>query len=138
MYKITIKGKSRPSLDNGEDDFIDNLSQAQLKELDGIDCQDEFTEYFSDDENVLTEKGVTNGYMNFKLEDDTLYTIVKYSSREELSVEELDMLKSYTSGQLSDGIGEGFEQMPCRSTEDGDYYISPWYGGQKLEIVQES
>ncbi len=130
MWKITIKGEAST-------DYVD------LKKLDGIDCQDEFSEYFDDDFSFKDD--VTNGYMFFKFEDNKLMTYTIYDSNRKLSQEELYELGEYTQGQWSDGIGEGFEQNPCYfdknyTDEDGnkgEVYISPWQMGQELEIVQE-
>lgn len=128
MYKITIKGEASTNYPNP-------------KELDGVDCQDDFAEYsdFSDD--------LDSGYMCFKFEDGKLMTYTVYSARREFSKEELEQLGEETQGQWSDGIGEGFEQYPCYNTREEYYdeygdltdevYISPWKPGQELEIKQE-
>lgn len=49
----------------------------------------------------------------------------------------IDELVSYTRGQLSDGIGEGFEQNPCYCTDTHDYYISPGYPEMTVEIYND-
>jgi hypothetical protein len=75
--------------------------------------------------------------MDFRFENDKLWTYVVYSTKEVLAADELTRLGEYTQGQLSDGIGEGFEQFPCDYESDGaEVYLSPWYHGQKLEIKQ--
>ena len=146
MYKITLKGLATTSYDKHDDDSLE-LTIDQLKYLDGIDCQDKFSEYFHKEftigsevqrnEQNLIDKGVSGGYMRFKAEGDELHTIIEYNSNQELTNEELEELCEYTNGQLSDGIGEGFEQSPCYSDAEGDYYISPWSRGSKLEAIQE-
>jgi hypothetical protein len=65
-----------------------------------------------------------------------LYTVVEYESREILNNEDIEVLKKYTQGQLSDGIGEGFEQQPVMHEGDKKIYVSPWYMGQKLKVEQ--
>lgn len=122
-WKITIKAKSGSV--GGTDD---------LSKLDGIDCQDNFSEYFDDDSYTDV---VSGGYMRFKYENGELYTITTYSSTRELTPDELHDLGEYTQGQWSDGIGEGFEQSPCDEIDGEEIYISPWYGGQKLTITQD-
>ena len=142
MYKIIVKGEAKTSYSN-------------LEELDGIDCQDEFSEYFGEDEESL--KGVvTSGYMSFEYDkkENKLYTITEYQSTRELTEEELEILKEYTTGQWSDGIGEGFEQQPCKYVDtpyreydkddddgfeddnEGEVYISPWSIQQIVTIKQ--
>lgn len=123
MYKITVKG-------------VANTSYENLKELNGIDCQDEFSEYFDSD--FTFKDDVSNGYMYFSYENGELWTYTTYNSTRELSKEELRMLEDYTTGQWSDGIGEGFEQYPCFTTDnDEEVYISPWHFGQITTITQE-
>lgn len=51
---------------------------------------------------------------------------------------EMDILIDYTQGQLSDGIGEGFEQTPCAVINGEEIYLSPWYRGQILFGTQEN
>lgn len=130
MYKIIIKGEA-------------STDYEDLEKLDGVDCQEEFSEYFgskygdNNNEQALIDKGVENGYMQFSYENRKLFTITEYESREELTKEELDQLASYTQGQWSDGIGEGFEQYPCMEDKEGnEVYISPWHPGQELIITQ--
>ena len=124
MYKIIIKGEAKTDYD------------GPLNHLDGIDCQDEFTEYFNDDEQDLIDKGVHSGYMSFVYEDGKLFTITEYSSDDHLTKAELAILADYTQGQWSDGIGEGFEQQE-QYRNGKEFYISPWQRGQVLSIVQE-
>lgn len=120
MYNIRVKGQAETSFDD-------------LKQLDGIDCQDNFSDYFGSDEKLLVDKGVNGGYMHFEYDKDInkLMTITTYQSRERLNEEELKTLADYTSGQWSDGIGEGFEQYP-QYIENEEVYISPWFFGQKV------
>lgn len=125
MYNITIKGET------GETDY-----DGPLKDIDGLDCQDEFSEYFNDDEQDLIDKGVHSGYMSFIYEDGKLFTITKYLSDDHLTKAELNSLGEYTQGQWSDGIGEGFEQQE-QYLNGQEFYVSPWKRGQVLTITQE-
>jgi hypothetical protein len=122
MYKITVKGEAQTDYKN-------------LQELHGIDCQDEFSEYFDD---TSWSDNVSGGYMRFKFEDGKLWTYTVYDSDRLLTEEELEELMDYTQGQWSDGIGEGFEQNPCFFDEDDEeVYVSPWFHGQEITINQE-
>jgi hypothetical protein len=135
MNKITLKGLAGAA-SCGDDE----LKNEYLYILDGIECQEEFSEYFDDDESLMN-KGVTNGYMRFEFNenDKRLYVIVEYDSQEELTENELDILIDYTQGELSDGIGEVFEQTPCADDDnDNEIYVSPWYYGQELTATQEN
>jgi hypothetical protein len=139
MYKITLKGLAGNAVrTNNDGEGYEELTGSDLSIVDGIDCQEEFSEYFDDDdEQPLIAKGVENGYMRFVVEDDKLYVVVEYDSHEELTEEEIEILIEYTQGQLSDGIGEGFEQNPCTCDEDdNEILVSPWYYGQHLNATQ--
>lgn len=104
---------------------------------DGIDCQDEFSEYFGNEEQSLIDKGVENGYLQFEYSEGKLWSVTIYDSPVELTQEEMDVLGEYTQGQWSDGIGEGFEQEPCMEDDDKEVYISPWHKGQILTVTQK-
>lgn len=112
------------------------LHQTELSILDGIDCQDDFADYVTE---PLRSK-LDSGFMSFKYNEDEaeLYVIVEYQTNEDLNEEELQELGEYTQGQWSDGIGEGFEQESCREIDGEEIMISPWYGGQQVNVVQES
>ena len=128
MYKIIVKGEAKTNYQN-------------LSELDGIDCQDEFSEYFDKREHKsLIDKGVRNGYMRFDFDhkQDKLYTITEFQSDEKLDKNELELLGDFCQGQWSDGIGECFEQEPCFYDNDGkEVYIYPWFYKQEIEVYQE-
>jgi hypothetical protein len=125
MYKIKIKGEAK----------FHGVAQKHVDQLNGIDCQDEFSEYFDGDEPYADD--VTDGYLRFEVEGKKLYSITEYNSTRELTQDELNQLGDYTQGQWSDGIGEGFEQYPCMEIDGKEVFISPWFGEQKLEITQE-
>lgn len=126
MYKITIKGLAG---DTQPEDI-------RRKEFTKAQCGDSFCEYFRDS---LSNLDIHGGYMSFIWDDKEheLYTITVYTSKNELTKEQLDDLANYTQGQWSDGIGEGYEQFDCHIRNDEECFISPWYHGQKLEIIQE-
>lgn len=122
MIKITIKAKAGNT----------NCPADKLEELNGIDCQDNFANYSS------MKSKIKSGYMSFKVEEGILYTITEYEANTVLTNEELEKLGKETQGQWSDGIGEGFEQQPCFITDDEEeIFISPWYGGQVIDIKQD-
>ncbi len=136
MYKITVKGPAGSS-------NIDDRSK-----LDGIDCQDCFSEYFHEafrigdkhypGQQCLIDRGVKGGYMRFAYKAGILYAIIEYQSRELLNDEEVEVLKSYTQGQMSDGIGEGFEQEAVMYDDDKEIFLSPWFRGQILTVEQKN
>jgi len=121
MYKIKIKGTAK-------------TRYKYIKDLEGIDCQDNFSDYFDSDSTYVGD--VTNGYMYFEVEKGKLMTITEYNSKRELTDNELEELAGYTQGQWSDGIGEGFEQEPCHYIKGEGVYISPWHRDQVLITEQ--
>ena len=48
---------------------------------------------------------------------------VDVEAKEKLTKEQLDKVKDYVGGQLSDGWGEGFEQIPFHATKKNDYQM---------------
>jgi hypothetical protein len=135
MYKIVIKGTAKTEYPN-------------LNELNGISCEDDFAEYFNGQSSYRSV--IKSGYMRFEhnKEENKLYTITEYISNRPLNVKELKDLESYTVGQWSDGIGEGFEQNevmyakePYLSNEYDDcddlgVFISPWHRDQIVTVNQ--
>ena len=54
----------------------------------------------------------------------------------DLNDAELDRLKEYTSGQASDGFGEGFEQHPIKIGEN-ELYVSLWSSNRSWNIMTQ-
>lgn len=120
MVRIHVKGEAYTKYEFPE-------------ELDGIQSYERFCDYIDDDFDTLR-----GGYMHFKYEDDTLYTYTVYDSDRELTEDEEQILLDYTQGQWSDGVGEGFEQMPCAYDSDGkEIYVSAWHRGQEISLEYE-
>ena len=136
MYLITIRAiAGSVQLSTGMEDEYD---QGLRSDIDGLDCDECFSDYFPLDR-VTAYNVLTSGFMRFEFDqaEDELFVLTEYESSRELTPKELDELADYTQGQWSDGIGEGFEQRPCRIVGVNEYYVSPWYRGQKLEIHQK-
>lgn len=123
MYKVIVKGEASASNEDGV-----NYSGGELSKFDGLDCQDCFTDYM-DNGDCSARDDLSGGYLSFEYKDGKLWVITEYQSKRVLTDKELGEVKSYTQGQWSDGIGEGFEQFPCNSDED---YVSPWFRGQEI------
>lgn len=126
-YEITVKGDA-------------HTNYPHKQECHGIDCQDNFAEYF-DDELQHLAKDIKRGYLSFEYQDGVLYAVTKYISTRPLDNDEMFMLLEYTIGQWSDGIGEGFEQQPLFygrvDEKDVEVYISPWHQEQIANISQQ-
>lgn len=128
-YKIVLKAVSGDVFIEDETTSL-NLIKDRRDIVDYVECPDNFAEYSDID-------GLESGYMQFRFIDDELYTITEYISNRELNEKELEDLVEETQGQWSDGIGEGFEQHPCKYIGGKEVFVSPWFPGQKIEISQE-
>lgn len=62
-----------------------------------------------------------------------LQVVTTYISKYPLSELQIQTLMKYTQGQWSDGVGSGFSQEPCLKVGENEFYIDPWYIGQKIE-----
>ena len=129
--KLTIMGDAK--VREEEDQQMEPVFGADTSSLDGVECQDEFMEYFWTDNAKVEEemrKIVHKGLMSFHYDTarTTLVTHTTYEVDRKLTRIELAALKDYTQGQWSDGIGEGFEQSPARD----EFFISAWYRDQEV------
>jgi hypothetical protein len=150
MWIVKIKGPSRVSVSR---DFIDTeteitVDENTLKHLEGVECQEDFTEYIR---NIVNGDGkdcsqyFESGFTTFEYNSKTgnLDAVCTYTCKPEIDELDLDVillenLAEYTQGQWSDGIGECFEQEPCNTGSRGEeYYISMWYPNQKITTVIE-
>lgn len=65
-----------------------------------------------------------------------LYGVLKCKISEPLTEEDINVLKEYWAGQMSDGWGEGFEQHPI-DIEEGEIYVSFWNSGNFWSVMTE-
>lgn len=105
--------------------------------LNGVECDDDFVEYFDENETIKSKLVSGKMYFEFNEENRKLYTVTEYNTNDTLTPEELEVLGEYTQGQWSDGIGEGFEQYPCTNKDGKEIFVCPWYENQKLTFIQE-
>ena len=64
-------------------------------------------------------------FMSVEENDEELVGVVTASVYGQLTKDELEDLREYFIGQLSDGAGESLEQRPIK-TPDGEIYVSFW------------
>jgi hypothetical protein len=89
--------------------------EASLRSLHGLTYSDEaFSEYLGDggETRALADIGIQGGYLSFAFDVGAkrLLANTEYSAPRTLTGEELRLLKAYTMGQWSDGIGSNFFQ----------------------------
>ena len=85
-----------------------------LKTLHGLEHDEVFSDYLSDGgDRTLANAGVTGGLLRFEFDtrNEQLFGVTEYSAPRLLTPSELALLKSYTIGQWSDGIGSNFYQI---------------------------
>lgn len=93
--------------------FVEN--ENALRSLDGIEYKDEiFSDYLFDgtDMQALQGIGIQGGVLTFAFDANTkqLIACTEYFVPRHLSAKEVDLLRTYTIGQWSDGIGSNFFQ----------------------------
>lgn len=143
VTKFTLTGPidSVSATTNG-DDYRKVRGLAEIEtvfENAHVSSGDDFAEY-SDHYGL-----VRGGYLSFKIIDSTPCSVVEYHFVDEViadnsedtltlpdgSVRALSdfiyTISLETSGQMSDGIGEGYEQYPCYEPDGMQYYISMGY-----------
>lgn len=125
--EITLDGKDLAGYEPEIRAMIDT-QQLQSETVRGLMV------YFRDDQSV--ENKVISAFPSIETYDGTLYGILDCRLTEPLQQEELQILKEYWLGQMSDGWGEGFEQQEI-PTNDGDIYVSFWTGDTDFRIMTE-
>jgi hypothetical protein len=71
------------------------------------------------------DQKVFSAFMSVEENDGELVGVVTASVYGQLTKDELEDLREYFIGQLSDGAGESLEQSPIK-TSDGEIYVSFW------------
>lgn len=101
-----------------------------------IHDEDNFEEWM--DGKYSFEPQIIESILTFKPIDGKLNSVVIYNINidRKLTKEEMKYLIDKTSGQLSDGIGEGFSQVPLDIGTGEDIFLTPWHKGQKLVATQ--
>jgi len=93
-------------------------------------------EYYSGHEPASVDQKVLSAFVDAEVYDHQLWGVLKCTLKEPLTPEELEALRSYWSGQASDGYGEGFEQRE-RKTGYGELYVHFWHSGDDYCVLTE-
>lgn len=88
------------------------------------------------DRSRAVARNVLSAYPKVTEINGELYGALMCKIMEPLTEEEIDILKDYWTGQMSDGWGEGFEQHPI-DVGDGEIYVSFWSGADYWRVMTE-
>ena len=79
---------------------------------------------------------VMSAHPKVDIVDGELYGVLECKIAEALTEHDIEVLKEYWTGQMSDGWGEGFEQHPI-TVEDGEIYVSFWNSENFWSVMTE-
>lgn len=112
----------------------DSILAAMLRERARNEAERGLMEYYHDEDSV-NEK-VHSLVFTAETVGCELMGVAECRVKGELTVEEMELLKDYISGQASDGFGEGFEQRPIK-TSDGEICVSLWSSDKNWSIMTQ-
>ena len=128
MTTVRVTGPATTFDFRSEDTMADDapvVSDPRLiQTLDGLEHDEIFSDYFSDGgDTTLADAGISGGRLRFEFDRESrmLFCVTEYSSPRPLTDSELELLRDYTIGQWSDGIGENFFQ------ERMDFGLAPMF-----------
>lgn len=112
--------------------YEDNIVSALLKERGREETERGLMTYYG--KNDAVNRKVQSYVFTIEKVGDQLMGVAECRVRENLSDEEMEILKETVSSQGSDGFGEGFEQRPIK-TADGEIYVSLWSSDKSWSIL---
>jgi hypothetical protein len=113
MVTIRIVGPAVVFDFKNEDEPAVVEDESLLKTLHGLEHDEVFSDYLGDGgDRTLVDVGVSGGLLRFEYDAATkqLYGVTEYIAPRLLTPAEVAVLKEYTIGQWSDGIGSNFFQ----------------------------
>jgi len=118
--------------DRVDPEAYDDYIREKIVEYNKFDNERGLAEYLK---NELKDK-VWSIRPDVELVGETLYGVFNVEINEHLSLQELEKLRDYCTGQASDGWGEGFEQREI-DTSDGEIYVHFWDSGDDYFMLTE-
>lgn len=88
------------------------------------------------DRSLVVAAKVMSAYPKVEIVDGEVYGVLECKVSEALTEHDIEVLKEYWTGQMSDGWGEGFEQHPIL-VEDGEIYVSFWNSENFWNVMTE-
>ena len=129
-----------------EDEYVARLNQREL-----LSCTEEIIEaikredmvgvevrglmhYFDRNQEVAAK--VISAFPGVKVIDDQLYGVLQCRICAPLNEQEIEILKEFWTGQMSDGWGEGFEQHAIE-IEDGELSVHFWDEDEDWQVMTQ-
>ncbi|MCI9448983.1 MAG: hypothetical protein HFE30_01855 [Clostridiales bacterium] len=106
----------------------------EFLELEQSSPEDKMAQFFNDDDNIKAK--LVSAEWTVDEYKGKLYGRIDCRFKEELTADEIEILKDWLIGQCADGIGEHVEQQPI-DTEDGDLFVSFWHPGDSYFLCTE-
>ena len=147
-----LEVKTDPDCELGEEygDFVSEFGYATISNKIAARFEEEILEalekehmpeegekglaYYSGDESFTSK--VSYIWPTVETWKGKLWGVMEIKTTGELTEQEMSDLHEFCLGQLSDGLCEGFEQHPVR-TSQGDLYVSFWHSGSDYFLKPE-
>ena len=113
-------------------EYADNILAAIIKERMPEESERGLMKYYGEDDSV--NQKVQSYVFTVERVQGRLMGVAECRIQGELTADELDRLKDDISGQASDGVGEGFEQRPIK-TSNGEIYVHLWNSEKSWSIM---
>ena len=114
--------------------YHDQILAAIFKERRPEETERGLMEYYHKDDSVSHK--VKSLFFTVEQVGSQLMGVTECRVQGDLNDAELEQLKEYTSGQASDGFGEGFEQRPIKIGEN-ELYVSLWSSNHSWSIMTQ-
>ncbi len=114
--------------------YHDQILAAILKERMPEEGERGLMEYYHENDSV--NQKVQSLFFTVQQIGNKLMGVAECRVQGNLNDDELGQLKDYTTGQASDGFGEGFEQHPIKIGRD-ELYVSLWASSKSWSIMTD-
>lgn len=114
--------------------YHDQILAAIFKERRPEETERGLMKYYHGDDSVNHK--VKSLFFTVEQVGSQLMGIAECRVQGDMKDAELEQLKEYTSGQASDGFGEGFEQRPIKIGES-ELYVSLWNSNRSWSIMTQ-
>lgn len=141
--QLYVEGEDAGNLYSSDlTEYADAIAEAVEREACAEETARGLMHYFDCDREVAAK--VMSAVPKVEEVNGELYGVLECKISEPLAERDVEVLKDYWTGQMSDGWGEGFEQHPVQTAE-GELYVSFWNSesfwsvmtAEKLGVVSE-